>query len=1018
MKRKILWLLCVLSFVFFGTELSAQNEAEKSVRSIVLPKLPVGVAEWNPEGVGNHRAVVRVERAAELCWTRVAWRRIDEMVPLRGIEVVLAKTGERIGNALVIESNKEYGDILFESPEPGDYYLYYIPFEMVERSWNPYPKYLSQETVSSVWRERAEIAATAIREGKTPVGIERAAVIKLESNGEENLFNEMEIPMTEAEREIFLERLAKDRIVFFSESLTSPICMTEYLPLAWMEKEPLKVYELRGSPGKTIVFQLAAVAPQKDIPELMMGNIGFKDAQGKLNSSLKVRCLNLSGNNFQGYPLLKSLFLKRGHVLPLWCLLEIPDGTPEGKYSGDLIFSGWNLLHTPLSLKLEVVSKESEAQEAEQAAFSRLSWLDSSLGSGRDFPVKYPNILRDENVLTINNHKLRLTPGGLPGQIGQDLFALPMEFRLKRAGTWIQWTNQGTIFDSESGENVNWETKSYSSGLSLQTMASAEPDGFIEMTLELNATEEDFVAEDAQLVFSFNAESVPYFMGLGIRGGYRPDFLEWKWTKNANQFFWIGGVENGLYCKLQDRAGRQGAYFIDQPYQDWCGDADTGESKITMRPKDGLIELVISTGSMRLSQGEERIFSFHLMLTPFQQKDMQVGGEKIYSGSLDGEIPAPDRVVLEYDPAIYSYLNYPFHQQDLLREYIHSLNENKVSAHFRLGCREIPYRIPEFRPLWSLNHEIFTYTPAMKYAVEQYGARYAEESIPFIGNPWLCEHLSKGYSASWLSHSAEGEEIVTLGINPLSRWQNYYMETLRWLGKEFGVKGIRMDLSHREVTKRVRRVVRDNFPEGTLLDSITGNNLKEDTGMANPMGQYMEHLSLLDSISFSDGFSYEAGEDYYLVELSGVPFGINTSFDGSYSWRQLLYGNLPSMKGVDRGVERLWKLCDAFGIKESRLIGYWDKDCPVQTGDEEVLSSVYIKDNAMMIVLSSWSKEPKEIVLNLEPAERLGMDTAQMQIVVPKIDNIQESRSGKLISIPISAGRVLVAFILPQEADE
>ena len=72
----------------------------------------------------------------------------------------------------------------------------------------------------------------------------------------------------------------------------------------------------------------------------------------------------------------------------------------------------------------------------------------------------------------------------------------------------------------------------------------------------------------------------------------------------------------------------------------------------------------------------------------------------------------------------------------------------------------------------------------------------------------------------------------------------------------------------------------------------------------------------------------------------------------------------------------------------------------------------------MMIVLSSWSKEPKEIVLNLEPAERLGMDTAQMQIVVPKIDNIQESRSGKLISIPISAGRVLVAFILPQEADE
>ena len=64
-----------------------------------------------------------------------------------------------------------------------------------------------------------------------------------------------------------------------------------------------------------------------------------------------------------------------------------------------------------------------------------------------------------------------------------------------------------------------------------------------------------------------------------------------------------------------------------------------------------------------------------------------------------------------------------------------------------------------------------------------------------------------------------------------------------------------------------------------------------------------------------------------------------------------------------------------FGMAGSRMLGYWSVNCPVRTGREDVLSTVYEKDDSRLIAVGSWCKdEVKELYLEMEgyPGEASG----------------------------------------------
>jgi hypothetical protein len=104
-------------------------------------------------------------------------------------------------------------------------------------------------------------------------------------------------------------------------------------------------------------------------------------------------------------------------------------------------------------------------------------------------------------------------------------------------------------------------------------------------------------------------------------------------------------------------------------------------------------------------------------------------------------------------------------------------------------------------------------------------------------------------------------------------------------------------------------------------------------------------------------YGYNLPPDYWLVEISGIPFGLYGEMlqGGGNPWRGMLYGmtNRLHWQGDPR---EIWKLWDAFGIADARMIGYWEPDCPVGTGDPSVLATVYRKPGRSLVSIASWAE--------------------------------------------------------------
>ena len=54
----------------------------------------------------------------------------------------------------------------------------------------------------------------------------------------------------------------------------------------------------------------------------------------------------------------------------------------------------------------------------------------------------------------------------------------------------------------------------------------------------------------------------------------------------------------------------------------------------------------------------------------------------------------------------------------------------------------------------------------------------------------------------------------------------------------------------------------------------------------------MEHFPYINSLWFGEGYDYDETPDYWLVEISGIPFGLYGEMlkGGGNPWRGMLYG--------------------------------------------------------------------------------------------------------------------------------
>lgn len=268
--------------------------------------------------------------------------------------------------------------------------------------------------------------------------------------------------------------------------------------------------------------------------------------------------------------------------------------------------------------------------------------------------------------------------------------------------------------------------------------------------------------------------------------------------------------------------------------------------------------------------------------------------------------------------------------------------------------RELSNHVSELWALRSLGREIFDVGQSYVYSVEKtfFGQ-------PGGGYPWLQEHLVSGYVPAWRQPLPGGDTDAAIAQVGLSRWHNYYVEGMRWLMQNTGIDGLYLDgIGYdREIMKRIAKVMQRTDP-GSRINFHSGNNYDFMDTKVSPLNQYLEHLPYFSNLWIGEMYDYNSKPDYWLVEISGLPFGLTSEMlnyeNGGNQWRGMLYG----MTGRQNpSAFAMWRFWDEFGIQDADWLGYWDPACPVKTDKPGVLATVYRKPGKSLIALAQWPEE-------------------------------------------------------------
>ena len=517
-----------------------------------------------------------------------------------------------------------------------------------------------------------------------------------------------------------------------------------------------------------------------------------------------------------------------------------------------------------------------------------------------------------------------------------------------------------------------------------------EFDGYINFRVRVKAARAVEV-KDIRLEIPLRREVATYLMGLGKKGGYRPPRWDWAWDiQRANNQFWIGEAHAGLYGKLKNPEDTWDyAALEDSGIPDTWG--NRGSGKVAVTEEGSAVVLRATSGARSLAAGQELFFCFALVATPLKPLDRAHWGQRYYHMYAPPEEAAAHGATIinvHHGNDINPNINYPFHTAERLTAYVNDAHQKNLKVKIYYTVRELSNRVAELWALRSLGTEVFTDGPGG-------------------GHSWLREHLVEHYSRAWHHVFPNGGVDAAIYTTSLSRWHNYYLEGLSWLVRRVGIDGLYLDGIgyNREVMKRVRRVL-DGARPGCLIDFHSGNEFAYMDRRVSPACAYLEHFPFIDSLWFGELYDYDESPDYWLVEISGIPFGLFGEMlqRNGNPWRGMLYGMTARYyQGAEP--KHIWKVWDDFGIQDARMVGYWDRQCPVKTDQAQVLATAYVKNGSALIALASWAKQAVRCRLALDWTA-LGIEPRGAVLEAPAVEGFQPAQVfSPGAEIPVEPGR-------------
>lgn len=965
-----------------------------------------GVGIWNADSLGNHRVIVSVDKPADAVLATIDWRRRDLNPEAKNLIVVDAATGERITNVCRFTIDREQGEVVFQPQTvPGEYYIYYLKNVMSGSPYYPTVNYPAFEnTASADWVKKNKLS------GKKAPALPAAKVVQFQAINELNSFYPMEVIATSNETARLLKEHPGEKYILFTEDRKFPIRMTTDIPYKWIADNRHDFFNGQADKGEYYVFQLGVWAARSNVENLHVDFSALTNkATGEQIPASSFTCFNTEGTDVTGTVFEKNCSVDKGKVQALWVGTQLPEHLSAGTYQGTVTVSAANAESKTVRVSLNV-SENVIANHGDNEPWrhSRLRWLNSQIGFDDEVIAPYTPLVMKDKTISCLGREIKLSDLGLPEHItsyfketmtgigtnGRSVLAAPMEL----AADGGAWENLNFEITKHKQGAIAWKALNQNSRFLMDLEGEMESDGNIAYKVTLVARE-DASVEDVALRTHLASGVGRYMMGLGEKGGYCPNDLRWKWDVEKNQdAVWVGDVNAGIQIRLYDNKYERPLntnFYHQKPLHmpvSWC---NAGNGGIDIHNAADGTRINAYSGKRSVKKGDRLYYYFNLALTPFRPIDTDKQWRERYHHNyefLDGIQKRGANVInIHHANAINPFINYPFLRTKEMKAYIDGAHARDMKVKIYNTVRELSNSCVEMFALRSLGNEIFSEGPGGGFS-------------------WLQEHLDQNYIGAWFVPGLKDAAIVNSGI---SRWHNYYLEGLDWLMKNVGIDGLYIDdlAFDRMTMKRIRKVMNRTNP-GAMIDLHSANQYNPKDGFANSANLYLEHFPYLDRLWFGEYFNYDFPPEFWLVEVSGIPYGLMGEMleGGGNPWRGMLYGMTGRSPRVDNGP--LWKLWDSFGMQNSEMIGYWVKDNPVKTGSEKTLATVYshMGDKAL-ISLATWEDTDAKVKLSIDWA-KLGLDPSKVTLHAPAIENFQQEttwKPGDEIVVPKGKGLLIIA---------
>ncbi|MBN2130647.1 MAG: hypothetical protein JW741_14185 [Sedimentisphaerales bacterium] len=957
-------------------------------------RLSYGVGSWDANSLGNHRVAIDVSTGTSAVAVHIPWRRRDHDPQNKRTILIDAKTGRRIDNVYAIEVNREFGDFVFEpTTGPGTYYMYYMPYEVTGRNY-PQTRYLqSEQTADEQWLRSLGSHSGKLSEKSWSV-LPNAKAVEMQSIDGFNSFYPMEVIATAAEIRRLQANASDASYLLFPEDREHPIRMTEDLPLRWIETGPRERFHAEALRGEFYAFQVGLYACAKAISDV---DIGFSDLQGPggfVIHASALRCFNVGGVDWRGREFERTCSVGKGKVRALWFGIDIPKEARAGRYTGQVTIAPKGAESTPVQINLDIKDRVlADAGDSEPWRHSRLRWLDSKIAAAEEPVEPFIPLTVHGTTISCLGRSVTLGRTGLPetirstfapegthiGDRPRDVLSGPVLIVVESgSGEPVRWDIRGTKIVSTTAGAVSWQSQGDAGNLSLSCHGRMEFDGFIRYTIALRASQPTRV-KDIRLEIPVARDVAKYIMGMGLKGGLRVGEHRWKWDWKKNQdSAWVGDTNAGLQCALRaenySRPLNTNFYLLKPLHMppSWHNQGKGGCN--IGQTDDNTVLISAYSGPRTIQTGEKLRFDFNLLLTPFKTLDVkgQWATRFYHSYRPIEEIAATGANTINNHHANEAnpYINYPFIHTRQMKEYVDAAHEKNMKVKIYYTVRELSNRCPELFALRSLDDEILAFGPG--------------------GGPsWLQEHLESDYIAGWFVPRFKDAAVINSGV---SRWHNYYLEGLNWLVENVGIDGLYIDdvAFDRTVMKRVRRILDQGRP-GALIDLHSANQYNIRDGFVNSANLYLEHFPYIDRLWFGEYFDYNSPPDFWLVEVSGICFGLMGEMlqDGGNPWRGMVYG-MTARLPWSGNPSSMWKFWDEFGMADAQMVGYWAPACPVRSGHKNVPATVYRKKDKVLISMASWEPEPVHCRLKID-WNAVGLNGKDAKLTAPSIEGFQDA---------------------------